>query len=434
MSQGSVNTGSNYITNAYLGSTTVKGIYLGNTQVWPPPLPEVTTYMRAGSYTYTLPSWFRTGRDLVDVAVIGGGGGGGAYSFFQNGTKGAPGSWGTYSSYSPSGNLSVVVGAGGLYTFASSGKAGSASTVKYSTTTIASGAGGAGGPAAGNAWQSANAGSRTINGVVYRGGQANNDYGNSFGTMGSGGTGSNNSSYNAGNGGDGAVYIRAYTPMTQPTPRNTVTYDNTGAGGFGTVSTNGANKTWTHSVGANAGVIMIYCHYATNVGLPEFTGWIGSTQMDLIAENHYFSYFNSNNPLWLGIKVWGIVNPPSGSQTMKVQAVGAYNANYINANSFSYNYARGFSEPQMSLSKGTTKSLTFTGSSSGNRVICGHADMEQVGNSQSNNQTLRYFKDAGFLSNPDLLVQDAAGGSTISFTTSNAANWYYGTVGIEIEG
>jgi hypothetical protein len=88
-------------------STTVPWFGLGTSAVSAVPVyaPQTTEYSTHGTYTYTLPTWFRSGVDYLDVIALGAGGGGGG------GTTGA-GSAGTNTTATV--GTTTLTAAGGL--------------------------------------------------------------------------------------------------------------------------------------------------------------------------------------------------------------------------------------------------------------------------------------------------------------------------------
>ena len=199
---------------------------------------------------------------------------------------------------------------------------------------------------------------------------------------------------------------------------NPVTYESTGAGS----SANG-NISWTHTIGASANCLIVAATTRTYLySIPTCT--VGSTYMKVLGLQ---SYDPASNRF---VVIWGLLNPPTGTQTISVTG----QTNYTGANSIAYSGVSGFSIPEYSIGVGTSTSLTVdTDVDGGITVQALASNATPAGKVFTNyNQTSRWNQRTASMYG--LLIGDTGGQNANDsvFTASQDTAWEWGSIGVTL--
>ena len=211
-----------------------------------------------------------------------------------------------------------------------------------------------------------------------------------------------------------ARFGRAFPmPVSKPTPR--VLYDTTGAGA---ISSNlyGTSFSWTHNISGNAVIVgaNLFGQYGGgSVFISSIK--IGTTSLNLIGSNQYISTYAFTSYFY------GLVNPPTGSQTFTVSVNnGSGYLTGIAVNSVSYFNVSSFGTMATATGSGTSVAQTINGINSKNRVV-NMIFPGTNGTISGYNQTQRYNvpgANAVYVAN---LLGDAPGASSVSFSATCAS-------------
>lgn len=210
---------------------------------------------------------------------------------------------------------------------------------------------------------------------------------------------------------DASVSVTA--SLTATAAVNSVTYDSVGAG----ASANGGTLTWSHTLSANANCVIVGMTTNTNsYNMP--TVKIGSTYLKCLGISYYDVPGNRYGMLW------GMMNPPTGTQTFTVTG----QVNYTSANSVAYQNVSGFSIPSYNKGAGTSLSLSMAGVDAGMivQVLSSNAP-SQITNY---NRTTRYnIRDSNTYA---LVIGDGPGGVGATYTATNPDSSAWGTIGVSL--
>lgn len=186
-----------------------------------------------------------------------------------------------------------------------------------------------------------------------------------------------------------------------------VAYDATG-GGSGVV---GTSTSWTHNIAANAVTLSGYLQATNTTAVP--TANVGGTSMTLLGVSpkygptagYYFWSF-----------IFGLLNPPTGNQTITISAS---TAAAVGANSVSYKNVGSFGT--FTSTQGTSSAPVLSvPSAPGQMVVETFATWST--NPSGYTQTSRYTQNVNSPAR-GLLVGDAPGASTVSFSASSCDEW-----------
>ena len=213
---------------------------------------------------------------------------------------------------------------------------------------------------------------------------------------------------------DPGLTITASTTATMAV--NAVTWESTGAGG----SANGGTITWTHTIGATANCVIVGVNTNTNpYNLP--TVKVGSsTYLKCLGINYFDSPGGNNNYSM----IFGLMNPPTGTQTFTVTG----QSGFTSANSVSYNNVSGFDTPVYSNGSGTTMTLTDPGVDAGMVVSVFTSRGPSVLTNYSQ-WTRHNFRDGNTY---PLLIGDAPGGIGLTFSATNSDTSNWGGIGLSL--
>ena len=197
---------------------------------------------------------------------------------------------------------------------------------------------------------------------------------------------------------------------------NAVTWESTGAGG----SANGGTITWTHTIGATANCVIVGVNTNTNpYNLP--TVKVGSsTYLKCLGINYFDSPSGNNNYAM----IFGLMNPPTGTQTFTVTG----QSTFTSANSVAYNNVSGFDTPIYSNGSGTSMTLTDPGVDAG-MVVSVFASRGPSVLTNYSQWTRHNFRDANTY---PLLIGDAPGGVGLTFSATNSDTSNWGGIGLSL--
>jgi len=231
-------------------------------------------------------------------------------------------------------------------------------------------------------------------------------------------------------GGAGAVYLTARQGSSTAGTVGTgggigggselsVVYEATGTGGENT-GTNSLSWTHTSGGGSNCAVVLIGA-VEYSAGTPTVVCTYGTSQF--IYELGELTYYNASGHAF-GIVAFGIIGPPSGTQTVSIGVSGA-TISQLAGNTMSYQNVGSFGDFYDNSGTGTALSLSGIGSTAGQLVVGGFAGAPYV--LSSFNQTSRWNQ-ANTASIP-MVIGDVAGGSTVNFTATQSTSYSWGAVG-----
>lgn len=178
-----------------------------------------------------------------------------------------------------------------------------------------------------------------------------------------------------------------------------IAFDATGAGAIGS-----ASFSWTHVITGNA-----ILGVAQTQGASAVTMKVGTTSMTLIKTQVVYSTFG------VSMYVFELLNPPTGTQTITVTATGG---TISNGNTVSYKNVGSFGTPVTAT--GTASPFSQTVTSATGQMIFQSFGAAQGAASAAYNQTQRYNQWTNGSSYP-LIIGDAAGASSVTFTATNSA-------------
>lgn len=212
-----------------------------------------------------------------------------------------------------------------------------------------------------------------------------------------------------------AVAGMSLTPSIGMTGVAPPVFDAVGAGvtGAGTAKV----VTETHLLAASVSAIVVGAHVGgTSTGTPTVTAKIGTTTIPQLGSPEV--YFSPGTNAWQ-LVLFGLISPPTGSQTITVTC--SAGTNDVAVNSVSYFDVSSFGTVVGTSGTGTSPSHTVT--SAANKRI-----FQMFGNSGTTagafsayNQTSRYNKAAVSSVNGPTLIGDAPGAASVVFSATTAS-------------
>lgn len=188
--------------------------------------------------------------------------------------------------------------------------------------------------------------------------------------------------------------------------RAPVLFDAVGAG----AASGSSSFSWSHAISADARAIVVGVN---SQGGNALTVKVGSTPMTQLG-----GYFNFTGTIYESL--WGLLNPPTGSQTIAVTGAGNANA----GNSVSYFNASGFGTVSTNSGSGTSASQSAA-STLGERVFQMFAYSGAAGTTFTGyNQTSRWIQPGVSSVTYPAMIGDAAGAATVNFNaTISSSSW-----------
>jgi Protein of unknown function (DUF4038) len=194
-----------------------------------------------------------------------------------------------------------------------------------------------------------------------------------------------------------------------------VGFDAVGPGAAGATSAGATTLSWSHTVGASGTYLLVgaTCDVGTDTGF-SLTAKYNGVAMTSLGVVH------TNNSTVGFLQVWGMANPPTGSAlTVLITAAGGTPTD-LNGGSLSFTGAGSLSAIQTGANTGTTASLAFTPTVTGNMVaaFCGCGSPLTAGGSFTGRYTTAGAGGAG---------AGFAAGSTLASTGSSVTpSWTIG--------
>lgn len=205
-----------------------------------------------------------------------------------------------------------------------------------------------------------------------------------------------------------------------------VLFDAVGSAGTGP----GSSWSWTHSVGSNASVLIVYLHFAYATSIGARTVKIGTTSLTNVV-----SLLTANNVSgdYTYVEAWALTAPPIGaSQTMTV-SVASGSALGFAANSVSYQNVSQLGTP-------ITNQAESTSLSSGSVTAQAYQMISQmfgygllaISSLSAYSQTSRYSANSVSGQHGAVIIGDAPGGSPVNFTATGSNTDYWGSIAIPL--
>lgn len=202
-----------------------------------------------------------------------------------------------------------------------------------------------------------------------------------------------------------------------------VSYDATGAGAAGTGTAN--TQSWAHTIAGNCVVMGLTCQVNQST-LPTLTAKVGTTAMTRLDSS---SYYVTTGGFYIWTLLFGLLNPPTGAQTVSIAAASA--TEFWAANSVSYNNVGSFGSV-VSAHGGATAPAISASSAARQMVFSVIGGWEN--NFTSGNQTSRWNSplNAGASGVKPTFIQDAPGAATVNVTASPAQTTGWGALTVPL--
>jgi len=202
-------------------------------------------------------------------------------------------------------------------------------------------------------------------------------------------------------------------PVPVSNARPQVVYDSTGAG-TNSVNTVGTSFSWTHNISGNA--VIVGANLFGGTGTVAISSVkIGTTSLNLIGSYQYVSTYPYTSYFY------GLLNPPTGSQTFSVSVNSAGgNAVAIAVDSVSYFNVSSFGTMATVTGSGTSVAQTINGIKSQNRVV-NLIFPATNGTISGYNKTQRYNVPGANGAYVPNLLGDALGASSVTFSATCAS-------------
>lgn len=210
-----------------------------------------------------------------------------------------------------------------------------------------------------------------------------------------------------------------------------VAYDAVGpSGGAGQASTT-ASITWSHaSVGTSglAGVVAVAqdASTTTNAAYTLTATWGGSSMTSLgrVA--------SANTTTYGYIQLFGLISPPTGTQTVTVTCSGT--PPHLIGGSISFTGAGSFGTAVTAFGTSTSASVTVTGTSTTNMYVAGFCGGQSLGTTPTSPLTKRWLKNVSTVNG----AGNGASGTAPGTAAAQALAWpltsnAWGAVGVEVQ-
>lgn len=210
-------------------------------------------------------------------------------------------------------------------------------------------------------------------------------------------------------------------------------FDSLGGG----AKSSGTSWSWSHTIGSNAKAIIVVGSAVSTAGWPIFSGTVGGVALDVLGHQ----YHGYDGTYFYSTFILGMLNPPTGTQTVAVSSTTSSAATGMN--SLAYSNVAAFDEPiyqPMSGVDGSTTNYVALVANAGTMTApAAKANQLFVGgfnpiaattawSSVTPNQRFNNTWSSG--QNFPLIVGDARNGQTLTATYGASGN--YGAVGIQL--
>lgn len=205
----------------------------------------------------------------------------------------------------------------------------------------------------------------------------------------------------------------AVTPAISMSAWKPVLFDAVGASGY---NSSGTSFSWTHVIAADANAVLACCTiWCPGYGI-TVTATVGSTPMTQLSA---ISDWSSGVWHYQNQYTFGLLNPPTGTQTITVTIAGTDCMSV--GNSVSYKNVEAFGTPVTSSETGTTATTTVASNIQQMVVVAFASALSDppstVGSYTSFNQTVR-SNIAGGANYPPIIIGDAPGATSVTFTAT----------------
>jgi hypothetical protein len=205
-----------------------------------------------------------------------------------------------------------------------------------------------------------------------------------------------------------------------PLVGTSVAFDAVGAGAIG----ESASLSYSHTIASGAAIVLfVNAQTVSGSAVPTLTPKVGTTPMTLLEVNPNYAGAGGQ---FSSLFVYGLLNPPSGSQTI---TVGISPTEFVGANSVSYTGVTQFGTPQMST--GIQNTLNVASTLPAARVVAAHGVTPMVNTFGYNGVKRAVVTYAG--AEQLLMVGDAPGSSMVQLTANlsqTPGGW--GAVGVNL--
>ena len=210
-----------------------------------------------------------------------------------------------------------------------------------------------------------------------------------------------------------------------------VAFDAVGAG----ANANATSLSWSHTIAAGASIVVPVALGGYFSGISAPSGWTRSVTCGGVAMTVLGSMQGNNTASYPFVEVWGLLVPPTGAQTIAVSYVNAANTPYLTGNSVSYTGVGSFDTPVYGYSNSTAISSGAVTSATGNMVIAAQQVWANTGTATISAPSGTSRSNFGGTINtyPSLLVQDVAGASTNTLTSTSSLLAFWGSVAINLK-
>lgn len=215
-----------------------------------------------------------------------------------------------------------------------------------------------------------------------------------------------------------------------------VAFDSVGAQGIAPFGgTN--NVTESHTIGATANAVLLgVTVLTTGSGTATATAKVGSTSMTQLTSFNYASPVTGNTGTNAYIFIFGLLNPPTGTQTMACTTTGS---TYVGMSSVSYKNVGSFGTSVTASGTGTALSQTVTSSGAGQMVFqmftqASYSSGTFTGSTYTagNNTTLRSYKAWTNAQTPAFMLGDEPGSGSNVFAATQNASQQWGSAAIPL--
>lgn len=193
-----------------------------------------------------------------------------------------------------------------------------------------------------------------------------------------------------------------------------VSYDSTGAGA-GVSGTTAATLSWAHTITGNAVVVALTMQ--SNLSTTTATAKVGTTSMTKLGNS---AQFTNGSGYFVSVVLFGLLSPPTGSQTVSVTMNSG--TNYCVANSVSYKNVSSFGSVVSNTGASSVPALSVP---SGTGQMVTEAFTTWSTNPSGYTQTSRYSQNVNAFGGASrgFLIGDAPGASTVNFSAASSDQW-----------
>lgn len=187
-------------------------------------------------------------------------------------------------------------------------------------------------------------------------------------------------------------------------------------GTTGTNGTSGSSASWSETIATTAKCTIATVGSSFGTTGVTATAKVGATSMTLLGSFGPLTTGSDNLYIW----TFGLLSPPTGSQTIAVTFSTASDS--YGADSMSYSGVTGFGTAVTGSGTGGTATTTVTTSATGQRIVNTFTNVSS-GSFSAYNQTSRYSLAGSVLAYP-VIAGDAAGAGSVTFSATQTSGAY----------